>query len=631
MKRRKRIALLMIVLALVSALFACSTEIPTINDTETKKPATTSAPDTEPTSESSGSETAPSETEDVTPTAPQFFTDYGIYDNTVNAPRFSVIGGYVSSAFDLELAPPEGVKGVTVRYTTDGSIPTAKSKVYTSPLPLLKTGRAAVIRAACFDSLDNRVGYVATQTYILRADAASPTYTVSIAVDQHAFDRIVQNYNQDIEIPAHVEIVTPDGVLAISQDAGLAIYGGSSRSLDQKSFKITARKTEKFAEDYFYGTGSFKYPFFDGNTVRSGEDQGKMINKYDSLILRNGGNDSALSRASDPLRPSLLRDNVANNFAAVIADSLDYANSVFAEVFINGSYYGVLDMKENMNDSHVRRVYGVEDTDVVVIKSELDTRRGERFDGTWFYYESDSADAIQEWEALCSRAIAAIGTAEADAVYEEISQKIDIKGFIEYTALNLYVCNTDWPHNNVKLWKYIGEPIDGIAITDGKWHFMTRDLDIAFARYDNAQMLPELDSTADLDTFYRILGNYVDYSAYYANDGSTRLYPDSLGLQGLFTFCMTNPSFRTAFCEYCAYMTSDENTAVLRGIVETQAASIESGIQTYLTRWSGSIAKKYTFETWKDNVNTILDFVEMRPAYFTEYLNRAVALLDEIP
>ncbi|UKI12191.1 MAG: hypothetical protein L6V84_05405 [Oscillospiraceae bacterium] len=106
-----------------------------------------------------------------------------------------------------------------------------------------------------------------------------------------------------------MEIVTPAGKRVISQDAGLRLFGGSSRTLEQKSFKLIARKNGYFGEDAAYsGKGSFAYPLFAGRTVLAGENAGNVLDRYDSFILRNGGNDSLLHTAADPKAATLLRD-----------------------------------------------------------------------------------------------------------------------------------------------------------------------------------------------------------------------------------------------------------------------------------------------------------------------------------
>ncbi len=540
-------------------------------------------------------------------------------------PVFSVQGGVFTEALTLTVSLPENAPaGTRIHYTTDGSIPTEKSAELSeqTSLTLLDKEDTAVIRAVCVDSDGQPLGVAVTNTYLLSDALASPLYRISITCPQSDLNRIIQNYNSSEEVIAHIEMVTPSGERVISQDGGLRIFGGTSRSLGQKSFKIIARKTARMDSVYYDGTGSFRYPFFENRIVRSGEDAGKVLDRYDSLILRNGGNDSLQHNSVDPLRPTLLRDGLANNFAASVCETLDYANSTFCVVYLNGAYYGILDMRENMNEDYVRRVYGVDDQNVELIKSEVDTSRGGRFDGNWFYYESDSESALNDWKALCkkvTRAVHAKGD-KYQSVFAEVEAAIDLESLKEYFALNLYLCNTDWPHNNVKLWRYNGEAVEGIAVTDGKWRFMTRDMDLGMGRYESMP-LPEIYTLADTDTFYRTLGNYVNG---FTDNG--QLYPDSLGLQAIFAFVLRNDDFRAAFTDYCRELASEKNTAVLTALYKQSVSQIQGEIAAHIKRWKSSLGG-FTRKKWATSHGEIAEFIRTRAPYFLEDLDTAMALV----
>ena len=592
---------------------------------------TTAAPDT--TEDGSTPATEPVTEEETEPV------------ETEPAPTFSVKGGLYTSDLSVELLAAEEY---TIRYTLDGSIPgwkSARTKTYTEPITLKAdaNGNGTVIRAACFTSDGTLVGNVTTETYVPVEEMASTLYTVMISVDKKDLSDMTANYSQKIERPAHVEIVTPEGERVISQDAGLRLFGGSSREQAQKSFKIIARKDGYFGEDTVYtGKGTFHYELFPDRIVKAGEDAGEVLDRYDSFILRNGGNDSMLATNCEPLSPSLIRDGLANNFAAQVAPNVDTSYSQFAAVYINGEYYGLLDMRENQNEDYVRRVYGVDDDEVVVIKSELDTTKACRnhgngaycrFCGSWFFYESEDGNmtarrALVAWKNLCKDAIDAIDADDAtyDAMYAEVATALDMENFKEYMALGLFLANTDWPHNNVKLWKYTGDPIEGIDVTDGKWRFMTRDMDMTMARYDSAHVLPELDSTYDADTFWRVLGNYKSYGGF-SNSGSTTLYNDALYIQGLFVFCMRNDEFRASFKAYCNELASDESKALLSDLCDELKAQVSPAIERHIERWSYANGD-YTTYHWSSSVRKIKDFISRRPAYFKEDLEAACAIFE---
>ena len=584
--------------------------------------------ETHPSESTGAGETDTFVVEDTTPEMPEM---------RVKTPVFSQAGGVYSNDLAVTLTCSEPY---TIHYTTDGSVPTASSHLYTGSISVLDTAkRGTSVRAACFDEEGNIVGDVVTHTYI-RRQSDDPMHVVSITVDRNDLKYLTDHYLASYEKPAHVEIVTPDGQTVISQDAGLRIFGGSSRSLPQKSFKIIARKDGYFGADVPYnGGGSFKHELFPDRVVKSGRDAGKVLDKYDSFILRNGGNDSIHHASVNPENPTLLRDGLANLWANEMLPDMDTSLSQFTHVYINGEYYGILDMRENLNEDYVKRVYGVEDEDVVVIKSELhtelkceehDSAGSCRYCNVWFQYETDEDAAaqkeLQDWINLCRQVIEHM---EADdeayvRMYRTLSEKVDLDAFMQYMALNMYVCNTDWPHNNVKLWRYTGEKQEGIAITDGKWRFMTRDMDMAFGRYTSPYITSELDNRATMDTFYWVLGQYLDgYSEYYNYEGEERLYPDSLYLQGLLAFCMRNAQFRADFVACCRTLAGPDATTCLRTLYTQQYKSLSGGMREHLERWH---RKDKRIQDWSTACSSVRGFISERADYFNLYLDRMLEM-----
>ena len=48
---------------------------------------------------------------------------------------------------------------------------------------------------------------------------------------------------------------------------------------------------------------------------------------------------------------------------------------------------------------------------------------------------------------------------------------------IEHYVSGIYLGTTDWPNYNYGLWRNMGDKIEGNKLSDGKWRFMTYDLD----------------------------------------------------------------------------------------------------------------------------------------------------------
>ena len=280
---KKFVSALLLLLLILTAFCSCNQQNEPVGEEQTT-PATESDP-TGAVQESTAPETQPGQS---------------IFAPTGTAPVFSVMGGVYSKGQSLQISAPEGTDYV-VRYTTDGSVPTKKSKEFTDAMDV--PGKdATVVRAACFDADGNLVGRVITHTYIEANDERAALYTVSLTLSPKDFDKLCSRYSEKLEMPTHIEITNPAGELVISQDGGMRIFGGSSRALAQKSFKIIARKTGYYGTDMYEGKGSFRYAFFEDRVVKAGKDAGKVLDRYDSLILRNGGNDSLLHNQESPPR-----------------------------------------------------------------------------------------------------------------------------------------------------------------------------------------------------------------------------------------------------------------------------------------------------------------------------------------
>ncbi len=600
--KQSRFTLCLIPLLSVLLLTGCQTESP---EETPVSPATETV------------ETAPAVPAPTEPVYPVFTFPGGLYDE--------------DAEILLELTPsaplPEGYK---IYFTSNGQEPTKRHDEYSYSFPLLTKSTSITIRAACFDPEGNAVGPIVTETYIRNRDNRFTGMTL-VAVtandkDLNGSKGIFANptmSGKEWERPAHIEIIDADGTRIISQNGGIRVFGGSSRILPQKSLRLVARKDGYYDAAKYDGKGSFAVPLFTGRRIEDGAEAGILLEKYDRFVLRNGGNDSLQSTAADPLQMNLLRDNVSNTFAAAVAPGLTVQYSRMAAVFLNGEYYGILDMKEDVNDNYIRNVYGLPDKDnVTVIKSELDTSRhcdrhgsgGEcRFCDVWFFYEVDDGDPA-ELDVLLGL-LQDVQAGKAD--YSTVDAAFDTESLLQYYALNLYLSNTDWPHNNVRIWRYTGEPLDGISVTDSKWRFSLRDMDFTMGRYD-CLVLPEIDTSADVDTFRRCLGNYWD-------GDYDDLYPDSLLLQSLLHCCLQDDGFRARFTEYCRALASDTNRDLLLSMIDTAAGEIRREIPHHLDRWEGTYDGSYTPENWEDQVENMKEYVTSRPANFLTQLDAAMA------
>jgi hypothetical protein len=246
------------------------------------------------------------------------------------------------------------------------------------------------------------------------------------------------NYNMDnAEREVHFELFEPDGTLGLSQDCGILNHGGGGKLAPQKSFKMVARTS--------YGSNSFDYPLFtDKNT-----------DKFKSFLLRNGGH-----------RPDCYpRDDLAGQIVKNMNFEVQYTRHVI--VFINGEYWGIQSIKDILDEHYLENKYNVNDADVAVLV----------YDGT-----VDDGLPNDNQHYLNMRNFAVNNDMTDTNNYNYISTQMDIENFVDYQNSEIYLGNGDWPHNNIKYWRYRSltyNPLAGVNL-DGRWRWMMYDLDGGF-------------------------------------------------------------------------------------------------------------------------------------------------------
>lgn len=128
--------------------------------------------------------------------------------------------------------------GGTIRYTTNGSLPTAASPVYAEPISI---EQPAVIQAQLFDETDQPVGNVYTRSYLI-ADYEQTLPVVSIVTDW-AYLYWLHDYplehNENGVRPAAMEYFGPDGRSQFNVIAGIQIDESDPLILSlKKSYRL---------------------------------------------------------------------------------------------------------------------------------------------------------------------------------------------------------------------------------------------------------------------------------------------------------------------------------------------------------------------------------------------------------
>ena len=355
------------------------------------------------------------------------------HDHILDDPVFSETGRVLtgSHTLTLSLSVPEGSPdGTEIRYTLDGTEPTAKSTLYQTPLTFSGT---RIIRAKLFCE-----GWLSprsvTQSFIFFPRQLTLP-VVSIATNnKYLNDKslgILANNNSNSRVnwrrPINIEFFFgEDSVSAVNQLCETRVAGAASRASEKKSLAIYANKR--------FGTKRFEYEFF--------PDQCPGLTEYKSLVLRNAGND---------FHYLYMRDALIQRAMATHAD-LDWQAWRPAIIYINGQYHGMLNIRERANENNVYTHYdGLEDIDLFE---------------NWNDLKEGDVVALNRFKAFY---------AEHGHTMAEYEKWMDCQEFINLMVMNLYFNNYDFPGNNIIMWRPRTE--------DGRWRWIAKDCEYALGLY----------------------------------------------------------------------------------------------------------------------------------------------------
>ena len=347
-------------------------------------------------------------------------------DHLLGTPVFSHQGRLLESGKRIRLVikvPNGSPEGTVIRYTTDGSEPTATSPIFES----MNISNSKVIRAKLF--CEGWLSPVSTaQSYIFHPrEMTLPIFSVQTD-DRYLNDAEIglfanNNNKEDKKLhdwrrPVNIEFFTAPGTESIfNQLSETRIQGGQSRANPLKSMAFYANK--RFDPDH----KRFQYEFF--------PDQKPGVTEFKSFSLRDGGNDFS---------DLYFRDLIIQRTMGSHVD-LDWQAGHSAVLYINGQYMGMLNIRERSNEDNIYGNYnGLEDIDLVEIGHEqvngINQFIEELKEGDDIFYNGFKAFYSENGHTLA-----------------EYEQWIDVSEYLNVMVLNLFYGNIDFPGNNLVYWR----------------------------------------------------------------------------------------------------------------------------------------------------------------------------------
>jgi hypothetical protein len=330
-----------------------------------------------------------------------------------------------------------------IYYTTDGSLPTTRSRQCSEPLSIDTTTVLRCMAARQGESPSE----IVTQTFLIGEKSILPI--ISLVTDpknlwddqtgiyvkgtqwkQNNYDKELYNWKRSWKRPCNFEFFDDSSTTKINISCKIKIFGGASRNLAQKSFSLNVLDPSK---------DSFRYSFFPQKSHES----------FKSILLRNSGDDWNQTMLRDVLMHALPYERMDIDIQA-------WSPSV---VFLNGKYWGIYNIREKIDPYYITNNYGIDPQKIDMIKCYNDIKSGNSSD-----YNST---------------IAFIRTHDLSKQenYNTVARQIDIDEYINYQLAQIFYDNCDWPQNNIAWWKE--------RTPQGKWRWILYDTDEGFQLHDN--------------------------------------------------------------------------------------------------------------------------------------------------
>ena len=493
------------------------------------------------------------------------------HDHILGEPVFSQAGFAVGSTktFNLTLSLPEGSPaGTEIHYTTNGSEPTLYSTRYTEEIPITKS---TAIRAKLFCDgwLSPRSS---VQSYIFHDRKLTIPIISLVTDDKYLNDSQIgifknnyghEKYQQvDWRRPLNLELFDTEGAPSqLNQLCETRITGAWSREASRKSMAIYAHKR--------FGKKNMEYEFF--------PDQCPGLTNYKSVVLRNSGNDRDYI---------YMRDAVCQRTMAKYTD-IDWQAWRPSVVYINGNYWGILNIRERANDNNIITHYdGLEDIDLL--------ENGILKEGTTDHYN----DFIRFYSAK-------------GHTLEEFAQYMDWEEYICITVMNMYFNNLDYPGNNNVMWRPRAE--------GGRWRWIAKDLDYTMGLYDGS-------AGASGGYDHQIIAQWYDPGNWNYHKGAN--FSITSQSTKFFRQLMDNEDFAREFIDrFCIYMGDFLNNTGIREVWDPMYYTLSPEWKRHRTALYGDA----WWPNYDDEVRNARNWVSKRTAEMYKQLGNKYALGSPIP
>ena len=281
------------------------------------------------------------------------------------------------------------------------------------------------------------------------------------------------------------------------------------------------------------------------------------IDKVNDIVLRNSGSDWNVVHFRDAFMERVLKPTHTG-----------YIGTEPAVMYLNGAYWGVFTIHENHDHHWMQNNFHYKSNEIDYMKefgSTIDVKNGT---GSFFWDSYNYATTQNPSSAQ---------------YYNDMSSFWDLDNYKDYFIAETFYNNGDWIGdwtNNIKMWRPIAP--------GGKLRYLVYDLDFGCA----------------------YAGSYLD------NRLSMAIHPTSTCYSSnMFRSMLNNPQFKREFINrYADLINTIFLPSKMLSVMHQFQDSMSYDMTKHFAKWGS------TMSNWQSNINTMVNFINNRPAQARNYI-----------
>lgn len=482
-------------------------------------------------------------------------------------PAMSVAAGFYAAAQNVTITSPD--PGVTIRYTTNGSTPTAASSLYSAPVAVSVT---TVLRAKAFSSTSTiPASFVESNTYFIGASSAHTIEVISVFGDQLAS---LLSGNQ-INPTTGLEYFDASGTFQTESYGTTNKHGNDSWSYPQRGIDFISK--DQYGYNY-----ALQHQIF--NSKPRMEFQRIIIKASagDNYPFETTGNPYAWG-PSTQLGSCHIRDQYVHTLSQKAGLHMDERTWAPSVLYVNGNYWGVYDTREKVDDADFTDYYHNSDSWFQTSSNQDSLQFLKTWGATWSEYGGNTAQT--EWNALAN--FITSNNMAVQANYDYVDSLYSIKSLSDYVILNSLCVTSDWLNWNTEWWR--GKHVNA---NKKKWRYGLWDEDATFDHYIDYTGVGNTTPTAD-PCAPQNLGD-----------------PGGQGHIPILNALLQNPTFKQYYVmRYFDLLNTSLSCTRMITILDSMINVIDPEMPAQIARWN---AWGGSYAQWQQNVLDLKNFILTR-------------------